>query len=255
MLSTFNKKQVAKSRSRVAAQASWSPSQAKRATSPCIYTLRSYTPPYSLLSLRNCSGPRPEGVERAKQLCNELLEKVKSDYQAFKDRPPPNRYGDRDSYSNGRQGYGDRGDRGDRDRSQSYGYGGAGGGYGGHNSHAAQDSPTAAAPADANAQATDYNTHLQWATYYQANPEQDPYAAYGGYAAVMAQYSQGYGQYYGQAYGASQSPAPGGAAAAPPPPPPSEPAPPGYGAAPPPPPPPPAASPHGGYSAVRILYS
>ncbi|KAH7380011.1 hypothetical protein BKA66DRAFT_465525 [Pyrenochaeta sp. MPI-SDFR-AT-0127] len=189
------------------------------------------------------AGPRPEGVERAKQLCDELLEKVKSDYQAFKDRPPPNRYGDRDSYSNGRQGYGDRGDRGDRDRSQSYGYGAGGGsGYGGHNSHnghAAQESvmsPTAAAPADANAQATDYNTHLQWAAYYQANPEQDPYAAYGGYAAVMAQYSQGYGQYYGQGYGA------------PPPPPPSEPAPPGYGAAPP--PPPPAGSPPGGYSAV-----
>ena len=203
--------------------------------------------------LTNHRGPRPEGVAQAKQLCEELLEKVKTDYQAFKDRPPPNRYGDRDGHSNGRPGYGDRGDRadrGDRDRSQSYGYGG-GGGYGGHNSHAAQDtvmSPIAAAPADPNAQASDYNAHLQWAAYYQANPDQDPYAAYGGYAAVIAQYSQGgYGGYYGQAY-QTQSPAPGAGGAAPPPPPPSEPGPPGYGAAPP--PPPPAGSPPGGYSAV-----
>ncbi|KAF1849959.1 uncharacterized protein K460DRAFT_422243 [Cucurbitaria berberidis CBS 394.84] len=200
------------------------------------------------------AGPRPEGVAQAKHLCEELLEKVKTDYQAFKDRPPPNRYGDRDGHSNGRPGYGDRGDRGDRggdrDRSQSYGYGGGGGhgGHGGHNGHAAQDpvmSPIAATPTDPNAQATDYNAHLQWAAYYQANPESDPYAAYGGYAAVMAQYSQGYGQYYGQAY-STQSPAPGAGGAAPPPP--SEPAPPGYGAAPP--PPPPAGSPPGGYSAV-----
>ncbi|CAO2658767.1 Nn.00g064900.m01.CDS01 [Neocucurbitaria sp. VM-36] len=199
------------------------------------------------------AGPRPEGVAHAKQLCEELLEKVKTDYQAFKDRPPPNRYGDRDGHSNGRPGYGDRGDR---DRSQSYGYGGGGGhggygGHGGHNGHTAQDpvmSPTAATPTDPNAQAADYNTHLQWAAYYQANPAEDPYAAYGGYAAVMAQYSQGYGQqYYGQQAYQTQSPAPGaGGAAPPPPPPPSEPAR-GYGA---PPPPPPAASPPGGYSAV-----
>lgn len=215
-----------------------------------VYLSHNLFPP-----LTDNSGPRPEGVAQAKQLCDELLEKVKADYQAFKDRPPPNRYGDRDGHSGGRPGYGDRGDR---DRSQSYGYGGGGGhggygghgGHGGHNGgHAAQDhvmSPTAATPTDPNAQAADYNAHLQWAAYYQANPEADPYAAYGGYAAVMAQYSQGYGQqYYGQQAYQTQSPAPGAGGAAPPPPP-SEPAR-GYGA---PSPPPPAASPPGGYSAV-----
>lgn len=205
------------------------------------------------LSLTLNSGPRPEGVARAKQLVDELLEKVKGDYQAFKDRPPPNRFGDRDSYSSGRPGYGDRGDRGDRDRSQSYGYGGAGG-YGGHGGHNGYGAPneikSPIAPADQNAQAADYNAqYAQWAAYYAQNPSEDPYAAYGGFQAVMAQYTQGYGQYYGQGYGQTQSPAPGaGAGAPPPPPPPSEPAPPGYGAAPP--PPPPAGSPSGGYSAV-----
>jgi homoaconitase len=194
--------------------------------------------------LTGFSGPRPEGVAQAKQLCEELLEKVKTDYQAFKDRPPPNRYGDRDGYSNGRPGYGDRGDRGDRDRSQSYGYGGSGqGGYGGHGGHSgygAQEhvqSPAAAATpaADANAPAFDYNAHVQWATYYAANPEQDPYLSVGGYNAYMAPYMQAYQQYYGQAYGQTHSPAPApGAAAVPPPPPPPEPAS-SYSAVPPPP--------------------
>jgi hypothetical protein len=209
------------------------------------------------------AGPRPEGVARAKELCDELLDKVKADYQAYKDRPPASRnYGDRDGFSNGRPSYGDRGDRGDRDRSQSYqGYGGAAGGYGGQAAYGGSNdarSPVAATPADQNAQAVDYNTqYAQWAAYYAQNPAEDPYITYGGFAAVMAQYSAagataGTGatdpaaaySYYGQAYGQTQSPAPG--AGAPPPPPPSASA--GYGA--PPPPPPPAASPPG-YSAVR----
>lgn len=211
------------------------------------------------------AGPRPEGVARAKELCDELLDKVKADYQAFKDRPPPSRnYGDREGYSNGRPPYGDRGDRserGDRDRSQSYGYGGGQGGYAGQGAYGGSNdarSPSAAqaGATDPNASAADYNAqYAQWAAYYAQNPAEDPYAAYGGFAAVMAQYSQGgYGQYYGQAYGQTQSPAPGAGAGAPPPPPPSEPT--GYGA--PPPPPPPAGSPSGGYSAVRtdrLLFS
>ncbi|KAH7389412.1 hypothetical protein DE146DRAFT_162598 [Phaeosphaeria sp. MPI-PUGE-AT-0046c] len=221
------------------------------------------------------AGPRPEGVARAKELCNELLEKVKADYQAYKDRPPPSRnYGDRDGHSNGRPPYGergDRGDRGDRDRSQSYGYGGGQGGYGAQGYGSSHDAtPSYAATGDQNTQAVDQNAqYAQWAAYYAQNPAEDPYAAYGGFAAMMAQYSQagaatgatagataGYGQYYGQAYGQTQSPAPGagsvppppsdqsGYGAAPPPPPPDST---GYGA---PPPPPPAGSPSGGYSAV-----
>jgi len=213
--------------------------------------------------LTDFSGPRPEGVAQAKQLCEELLEKVKSDYHAYKERPPPNRYGDRDGYGGGRPGYGDRGDR---DRSQSYGYGGGsgggsgygGGGYGsqgGHNGYGAQEtimSPAAATPtADTNQQAFDANAAQAWIAYYQQNPEADPYAAYGGYAAYLALQQQQYAAYYGQTgaqtgYGQTQSPAPGAGAAAPPPPPPSEPAS-GYGSAPP--PPPPAASPSN-YGAV-----
>lgn len=209
--------------------------------------------------LTRCSGPRPEGVAQAKQLCEELLEKVKADYHAFKDRPPTNRYGDRDGYSGGRPGYGDRGDR---DRSQSYGYGGAGsyggygghGGQGGHNGYGAQDtvmSPASATPtADANSQAFDSNAAQAWIAYYQQNPDQDPYVAYGGYQAYLTMQQQQYAAYYAQAgYGQTQSPAPGAGAAAPPPPPPSEPAS-GYGA--PPPPPPPAASPPN-YGAVSRL--
>ncbi|KAF1839304.1 hypothetical protein BDW02DRAFT_515241 [Decorospora gaudefroyi] len=198
------------------------------------------------------AGPRPEGVAQAKQLCEELLEKVKADYQAFKERPPPNRYGDRDGYG-GRPGYGDRGDRGDRHRSESYGHGGGGGGYGGyggghggyggHNGYGGAEnviSPAAATPAaDANAQAFDANAAQAWAAYYAQNPELDPYASVGGYQAYLNQYyqQQQYAQYYGQT---TQSPAPGAGVAAPPPPP-GEPSSSAYGA--PPPPPPPAASP------------
>jgi hypothetical protein len=209
------------------------------------------------------AGPRPEGVARAKELCDELLDKVKADYQAYKDRPPSSRnYGDREGFGNGRPPYGERGDR---DRSQSYGgYGGGQSAYGGHGAYGASNdarSPSTATSADPNAQAVDYNAqYAQWAAYYAQNPAEDPYAAYGGFAAVMAQYQQagtagstaaaGYGSYYGQAYGQTQSPAPGASAGVPPPPPSDNT---GYGA--PPPPPPPAASPPGGYSAVRTTTS
>jgi len=190
------------------------------------------------------AGPRPEGVAKAKELCEQLLEKVRSDYQAFKERPPQHRFRD-DGYSNGRgyddYGRGDRGDRGHRDRSQSHGYGH--GGYSSHDTPAPTHSPypiagAAAVDPSASATPTDYNAQMaQWAQYYAANPDQDPYAQYGGYAAYCAMYQQYYG---GAAAGTAASPPPGtGAAAPPPPPPPSEPAP--SSAAPPPPPPPPGA--------------
>jgi hypothetical protein len=201
------------------------------------------------------AGPRPEGVERAKQLCEELLEKVKADYHAFKERPPQQRYGGgggggNDGQSNGRPGYGDRGDR---DRSHSYGYGGGAGGGGGGGNNGGYGTPGGhggyGGQNDARSPGVATETDQQaaaWAAYYAANPggaaaaATDPYAAYGGYDAYVAWYSY----YYPQA-AVGQSPAPGTAA---PPPPPSDPAPPGAA----PPPPPPAGSPPGSYNAVSI---
>ncbi|KAJ5787218.1 K Homology domain type 1 [Penicillium paradoxum] len=175
------------------------------------------------------AGPDAEDVQRAKELCEDLLNNVKEQYQRFKENPPQHNYG----------GYGNRGgDRGDR----YHGGGGGGGGYGGgYNNRqqntnpsaspagqAATASPTAAATPSA---AADYSA--QYAQYYGS----DPYAAYGGYQNYVAYY-----QYYQQMAAAQQQPD----GTAPPPPPASEapPPPPGSGS---PPPPPPGG---GGYSAV-----
>ncbi|KAF2709313.1 hypothetical protein K504DRAFT_467287 [Pleomassaria siparia CBS 279.74] len=197
------------------------------------------------------AGPRPEGVQRAKELCEELLEKVKADYHAFKERPPQQRYGGGggDGQSNGRPGYGDRSDR---DRSQSYGYGAGGGGgggnsggYGGHGGYGGQNDMQSPVAAGQNADPSTDTNAAAWAAYYaqqaaaSANPAADPYAQYGGYEGYVAWYN-----YYASA---QQQPAAPGTAA--PPPPPSDPAPPGA-APPPPPPPPPAGSPPGSYNAV-----
>jgi hypothetical protein len=194
------------------------------------------------------AGPKPEGVEKAKELCEELLNKVRADYQSFKENASQGRFGGGgERYGGGRPGYGDRGDR---ERSQSYGHGGGYGGHGGYNGHSDIQSPVGGGSAT-NQAAQDYNA--QWAAYYaqqgqQGQPGQqaeDPYAAYGGYDAYMQMYYAYYQQQQAQA-GTQQSPPPGTAAA--PPPPPGEPAPPGAA----PPPPPPSGSPSGGYGAVCI---
>ncbi|KAF2013794.1 eukaryotic type KH-domain (KH-domain type I) [Aaosphaeria arxii CBS 175.79] len=191
------------------------------------------------------AGPRPEGVAQAKQLCDELLEKVKSDYNTFKERPPQQRFGN-DGYSNGRgygdRGYGDRyGDRGDRDRNHGYGQGGGYGGRSGYGGHQDLQSPVNTGVGGAQAaSAAGYDAN-SW--YYAQAGGADPYAAYGGYEGYVSWYN-----YYAAA-AAQNSPAPGqAAAAAAPPPPPSEPAP--GNAPPPPPPPPPSGSPPGGFNAV-----
>lgn len=199
------------------------------------------------------AGPRPEGVEKAKALCEELLENVKNDYQAFKERPPQQRFGN-DGYSNGRSNSG-YGDRPHRDRNQSYGHGGSyGGGHGGYGG--AQDAQSPVGGMASNAQAANASGYdaNQWASYYagqqaQAQGGVDPYAQYGGVENYMA-----WANYYSMAQQSQQtqqhSPAPGTASAAPPPPPPSEPAP-GTGyVPPPPPPPPPAGGPPGSFNAV-----
>ncbi|KKK20024.1 KH domain protein [Aspergillus rambellii] len=173
------------------------------------------------------AGPDPNEVQNAKELCEDLLNNVREQYQRFKENPPQHNYG----------GYGQRGER-----HNNYG-GGYGGGYGNSHQHQ-QSTPASASPSGqatpgapgAASAAADYSA--QYAQYYGS----DPYAAYGGYQNYVAYY-----QYYQQAaqqqqQQQSQSPAP------PPPPPASEappPPPPGSGS--PPPPPPPGGS---GYNAV-----
>ncbi|EMC97477.1 hypothetical protein BAUCODRAFT_453311 [Baudoinia panamericana UAMH 10762] len=203
------------------------------------------------------SGPDANDVERAKGMCVDLLEHIRQEYDAFKERGPPRRDFNRDSHG----GDGDQGGYGQRDRgSGSYGGNGGGGAsqyggnsqYGGSSQYSAGYTPAAAIgyggaqspiqaqgmQAAAAAQPTMTPEAIQaWGQYYAANPSADPYAAYGGYAQVMASYMQG-GYGYGQGQGTPQQQN----GSAPPPPPPDD------GAAPPPPPPPGSAS--GGYSAV-----
>ncbi|KAK5127376.1 hypothetical protein LTR85_006715 [Meristemomyces frigidus] len=208
------------------------------------------------------AGPDPAEVERAKEMCIELLNSVKTSYDQFKERPPRNSGGG--GYGGG--GYGGGGDdqqRGgyhNRDRQQSGSYGGGGSqtpGYGGGSSYnggynqqpatpagygggamspqgAGIAQAQAAPPQAAMSPAEQQQQYQAWAAYYAQNPQADPYAAYGGYGAVMAAYMQN-PDYYQQQQQAGQN----GAA----PPPPQD----DQGA---PPPPPPGAGNGGGYNQV-----
>ncbi|WEW55459.1 hypothetical protein PRK78_000890 [Emydomyces testavorans] len=180
-------------------------------------------------------GPDASEVQKAKELCEDLLANVREQYERFKEQPPPQR------------GYG--GGYGQRDR-QHYGvgYGASSGGYNNQASPqtASAMSPTANAPgttpAPGTGTSTDYSA--QYAQYYGGA---DPYAAYGGYQNYVAYY-----QYYQQQAAAQQAqstsaspPPPPPAAEAPPPPPPPPPS-----SSTPPPPPPPSS---GGYNAVSEI--
>ena len=194
------------------------------------------------------SGPDPNEVENAKNLCMDLLENVKSQYQAFKERPRGD-YGDRrggGGGGGGGGGYGgDRGGGGygDRNRSESYGGGGGYSAYGGAQSPANPQTGAAMSPTAASGQ--DYSA--QWAQYMQqaSAAGQDPYAAYGGYEAFMRMYQQYYYGQQGAAQGDAgtpmgagmQTPAYDQSQSAPPPPPPTDDQPP--------PPPPPGADSNG----------
>ncbi|KAG9239581.1 hypothetical protein BJ875DRAFT_514765 [Amylocarpus encephaloides] len=165
------------------------------------------------------AGPDPAEVQKAKELCEDLLKNVREQYEEFKNRPPPQRgYGAPSTGYGGERGYGDRAP----DRN-SYGGGGGDRGYGGYNNSPAPQSsamsPTTSGPPGAGSPAAGADYAAQYAQYY-ANG-QDPYAAYGGY--------QAYVQYYQQYMAAAQQQAPPGAPGSAPPPPPNE--------APPPPPP------------------
>ncbi|EAS33056.2 KH domain-containing protein [Coccidioides immitis RS] len=173
-------------------------------------------------------GPDPNEVQKAKELCEDLLANVKEQYERFKEQPPPHR------------GYG--GGYGQRDR-HHYGIGYSGG-YNNQGSPQtpALSPPTTSAPgttqAPGAASSTDYSA--QYAQYYGGS---DPYAAYGGYQNYVAYY-----QYY-QQQAAAQQQAQSTSASPPPPPPASEapPPPPPPSSSTPPPPPPPSS---GGYNAV-----
>ncbi|TKX18702.1 KH domain-containing protein 5 [Elsinoe australis] len=217
------------------------------------------------------AAPDPAQVERAKELCLDLLGNVKQQYNDFKERAGSRGYGGggggRGGHNNGygRGGYEQDG----RGRSDSYGgggqsayggnsqyggtsqyggnsqyggtsqYGGGyGGGYGGAQSpqnpqaSGAAMSPTAAAGHDP-AQAQAWQDYMNQLS--QMYPGHDPYQLY------MSMYAQGY-QTQGQAgqYPGQQGQ---GAAQAPPPPPPAD----DQSA---PPPPPPGAGGSGGYNSV-----
>lgn len=118
-------------------------------------------------------------MKKAKELCEDLLENVRQQYEEFKARPPQRGFGTQSTGYGGERGYGDRAP----DRSNSYG-----GGYGGYgNSPAANApgsimSPTTGAPgAGSPAAGADYAA--QYAQYYgsAAAGGADPYAAYGKY--------------------------------------------------------------------------
>ncbi|KAI0162786.1 hypothetical protein BJ166DRAFT_524561 [Pestalotiopsis sp. NC0098] len=198
------------------------------------------------------AGPDPAMVDRAKQLCEDLLASVKEQYEEFKSRPP-RQYGNRHEGHGGHGGHGGYGGREDRHHHHDRSGGNQGyGGYGNNNRNDYSNSPAhganSASPAPG-AGAAAANTNDQYAqAYAQYYGGQDPYAAYGGYAAYMQYYQQYYAAAQAQQQGSPAPPAPGQSASPPPPPPPSEappPPPPGGDANPPPPPPP-----SGGYGAV-----
>ncbi|KAL2015737.1 hypothetical protein VTK56DRAFT_4884 [Thermocarpiscus australiensis] len=183
------------------------------------------------------AGPDPKMVEKAKELCEDLLANVREQYEEFKSRPPRN-------YGGG--GYGGRGGGGDsyhaynRDSHHQ------------NSSHSYTNSPAPGAtsvspPPSTNTPASAADYAAQYAQYYGT----DPYAAYGGYQAYVQMYQQWMAAQAGQGGAAAGAAAPG-ASASPPPPPPSEAAPPPPPPSAAPPPPPPSASPPGtgGYSAV-----
>ncbi|KAL8916924.1 MAG: hypothetical protein Q9172_006046 [Xanthocarpia lactea] len=163
------------------------------------------------------AGPDPKEVERARELCEDLLSNVKDQYERFKENPPQRNYG-------GGGGYG-------QDNRQQGGYS-TQNPYGTYGGGQTPTTPSSATPGPPGASSpTDYTA--QYAQYYASQPGGDPYAAYGGYANYVALYAQ----YYQQQQ--QQQAAPG---AAPPGPPGEEP----------PPPPPPSGSPpaNGGYNNV-----
>ncbi|KAK5163754.1 uncharacterized protein LTR77_010427 [Saxophila tyrrhenica] len=194
------------------------------------------------------ASPDATMVEKAKEMCLQLLDSVRENYESFKQRPPrsagPDHRGGFDNQRSGSNGGYQGGYNQDRNGSGSYGgnpqqdMSGYGGSYGGT---PYQQQPAYGAPAGgaqsptAPAPAMDSTQIAAWTAYYAQNPDEDPYKPYGGYAYIMSYYAQtgavpAGGQQAG-GYAGSPQQQNGGYNAVPPPP--------GASEAPPPPPPPP----------------
>jgi KH domain len=161
------------------------------------------------------AGPDPKEVERAKDMCEDLLKSVRVQYEHFKANPPPQRM---ESYTDGygadahRGSYGGGYGRGrDRESYSSSQHNSNNNNYAGSPYTATPTTPapgTAGSPTDNSA---------QWAAYYAQQPGGDPYAAYGGYEAYMAYYNY-YAQQQAQQGGAPPGAPPGSTEQVPPPP-------------------------------------
>ncbi|KAJ4307099.1 hypothetical protein N0V88_000475 [Collariella sp. IMI 366227] len=133
------------------------------------------------------AGPDPKMVEKAKELCEDLLVMVREQYQEFKSRPPR-------SYGGGGGGGGGYGSRGGGDSYHGYNRDS----HHQNSSHSYSNSPAPGAGASASpptsastpTSAADYAA--QYAQYYGS----DPYAAYGGYQAYVQMYQQWYASWW-----------------------------------------------------------
>ena len=148
------------------------------------------------------AAPQPAQVQKAKELCEDLLTSVRQNYEHFKANPPPQRM---ESYTDG---YG-----ADAQRGQYSGYGGRSGSYA--SPYPAQTPTTPAPGTSLQSPASANDTTNYYAQYYASQPGGDPYAAYGGYANYVQQWQAYYQQQPQQAppppsdgYGQQQSPPP-----------------------------------------------
>lgn len=130
------------------------------------------------------ASPDAEQVERAKKLCEDLLESVRQEYLKIKANPPPQRI---ESYTDG---YGTDANRGGgygygrRPREDSYSNNNYSSYNQNNNNHGSATPSATPAPGTAEAPASATQSYQdQWAAYYAQNPTADPYAAYGGYQA------------------------------------------------------------------------
>lgn len=105
-------------------------------------------------------------VEKAKELCEDLLVNVKEQHEEAKNRPPRHFGGGNGSYGDRQGGHGSH-----------HGYGRQG--HNNYNSPAPSTGPSASPPA-ASSTPNNADYAAQYAQYYGG---QDPYAMYGGYAA------------------------------------------------------------------------